>query len=75
MKIIKLVVVAALLVTVAGCNHMRDMMACQPKIKSPELFTDAGGWDHRSPEEVSCSKEAYEAAKLARINAERTAIR
>lgn len=69
-KLVKLTVVSALLLSVAGCNHMRDMIACQPKVKSPALFSDANGWDHRSPEEVSCSKEAYEAAKLARIEAD-----
>lgn len=74
-SIVQKVVAIVLVFSVVGCSHMKDMIACQPPIKSPELFTDSGGWDHRSPEEVSCSKEAYEAAKLARIDAENHSVK
>lgn len=56
----------SMLLCLAGCQHIQDLRACQPPQKSPELFTDAGGWDHRSVDEVRCSNEELQIVVKAR---------
>jgi len=56
----------ALVLSLTGCQHIQDLRACQPPQKNPELFSDAGGWDHRSVDEVRCSNEELQIVVEAR---------
>lgn len=55
-----------LIFLLGGCQHIQDLRACQPPQKSPEPFSDAGGWDHRSVDEVRCSNEELQIVVEAR---------
>lgn len=57
-------------VVFAGCAHISDLIACQHPVQSPELFSDHVGWDRRSVDEVRCSNEELQSARLARQNRE-----
>lgn len=62
----KITMLLVLVHSLIGCTHIKDLIACQQPIKSPELLNEHVGWDHRSVDEVRCSNEQLEAVRLAR---------
>ncbi|MDF4211156.1 hypothetical protein P2W50_31380 [Pseudomonas protegens] len=70
----KFIAVAFIGFLLTGCQHIQDLRACQPPQKSPEPFTDAGGWDHRSVDEVRCTNEELKAVVEARERREAEAL-
>lgn len=57
-----------------GCTHIADLRACQPPQKSPELFSDHVGWDHRTVDDIRCSNAELKSVQVAREKREATAV-
>ncbi|MGP5477559.1 hypothetical protein [Pseudomonas helleri] len=63
---IALLVLTGCAATSDALTHIRDLQACQPAPKNPELFKDSGGWDHRGVDDVRCSNAQLKVVKAAR---------
>lgn len=66
MKFSRIVLFAMFASCLEGCAHLQDLQACRPTRVAPDPFSDHVGWDHMSVDEVWCSDDALEDARIAR---------